>query len=117
MTRALKLHVGMWWQYLIAAFFAILFGYPVLWMIYSSFKPTREILTKPVGAADLAVFRQLRKSFGERRLSNLLFELYAAQSNHGAATHAYRGDGGVYFRPRALSGGANFSFCCSCRAP
>ena len=44
MTRALKLHLGMWWQYLIAAFFAIIFGYPVLWMIYSSFKPTREIL-------------------------------------------------------------------------
>jgi raffinose/stachyose/melibiose transport system permease protein len=35
---------SLWWQYLIALFFLFLFGYPFLWMVYSSFKPTTEII-------------------------------------------------------------------------
>jgi raffinose/stachyose/melibiose transport system permease protein len=33
-----------WWQYLIALMFAAIFGFPLVWMIYSSFKPAKEIL-------------------------------------------------------------------------
>jgi raffinose/stachyose/melibiose transport system permease protein len=32
------------WLYLIAIFFAIIFGYPLIWMVYSSFKTTREMV-------------------------------------------------------------------------
>jgi raffinose/stachyose/melibiose transport system permease protein len=32
------------WQYAVALLFAALFGYPLVWMIYSSFKPTRELI-------------------------------------------------------------------------
>lgn len=32
------------WQYAVALLFAALFGYPLIWMIYSSFKPTRELI-------------------------------------------------------------------------
>src|SRR5579859_2249793 len=33
-----------WWQYAVALFFAAIFGYPLVWMIYSSMKPAGEIL-------------------------------------------------------------------------
>jgi raffinose/stachyose/melibiose transport system permease protein len=32
------------WLYPIAIFFAVIFGYPLVWMVYSSFKPTRELV-------------------------------------------------------------------------
>ncbi len=32
------------WLYLIALLFAVIFGYPLVWMAYSSFKPTREMV-------------------------------------------------------------------------
>ncbi|MBZ0320155.1 MAG: carbohydrate ABC transporter permease [Anaerolineae bacterium] len=32
------------WMYPIALFFAVIFGYPLVWMVYSSFKPTRELV-------------------------------------------------------------------------
>jgi raffinose/stachyose/melibiose transport system permease protein len=36
--------VSGWWQYAIAIFFAAIFGFPLAWMIYSSLKPSSEIL-------------------------------------------------------------------------
>lgn len=45
MTRQIKEQVSIWWQYVIAIAFALIFGYPIVWMMYSSFKPTRDILT------------------------------------------------------------------------
>jgi raffinose/stachyose/melibiose transport system permease protein len=33
-----------WWQYAIAVIFAVIFGFPLVWMVYSSFKTSREIL-------------------------------------------------------------------------
>jgi raffinose/stachyose/melibiose transport system permease protein len=35
---------GAWWQYAIALAFSAIFGFPVVWMVYSSFKPTKELL-------------------------------------------------------------------------
>jgi raffinose/stachyose/melibiose transport system permease protein len=32
------------WQYCVLIFFAFIFGYPLLWTVYSSFKPTKEII-------------------------------------------------------------------------
>lgn len=32
------------WQYIVLIFFAFIFGYPLLWTVYSSFKPNQEII-------------------------------------------------------------------------
>jgi raffinose/stachyose/melibiose transport system permease protein len=32
------------WQYLVLLFFAFIFGFPLVWTVYSSFKPTKEII-------------------------------------------------------------------------
>ena len=42
--RPLRQRFGNWWQYAVALFFAAIFGFPVAWMIYSSLKPSSEIL-------------------------------------------------------------------------
>jgi raffinose/stachyose/melibiose transport system permease protein len=44
MSRGLRLHLSMWWQYAIAIVFAFIFGYPLVWLIYSSFKPIAQII-------------------------------------------------------------------------
>lgn len=44
MKKGLRLHLALWWQYVIAAFFLFLFGFPVIWMIYSSLKTSRQLV-------------------------------------------------------------------------
>lgn len=44
LRRGLRLHLRMGWQYLIALLFALIFGYPLVWLIYSSFKPTTQLI-------------------------------------------------------------------------
>lgn len=44
MVRTLRIQLPLWWQYAVAILFATIFGYPLIWMIYSSFKSTRELL-------------------------------------------------------------------------
>jgi len=44
MSRILREQLSIWWQYLFLLIFAVIFGYPLLWMFYSSFKTTPEIL-------------------------------------------------------------------------
>jgi len=43
-TSALKLHASLWWRYLLAFLFVVIFGYPLFFMITNSFRPTQEIL-------------------------------------------------------------------------
>ncbi len=42
--KPLLQYLSGWWQYAIAIGFAVLFGFPLVWMFYSSFKTSREIL-------------------------------------------------------------------------
>jgi raffinose/stachyose/melibiose transport system permease protein len=44
MSKALRFHLSIWWHYAIALIFAGIFGFPLVWMIYSSLKPTRELV-------------------------------------------------------------------------
>ena len=44
MIKIRRMIHGVWWQYLIAFIFLFVFGYPFLWMVYSSFKPTTDII-------------------------------------------------------------------------
>jgi len=44
MLTSFKKQLNIWWQYAIALFFAAIFGFPLIWMIYSSFKPSKDIL-------------------------------------------------------------------------
>ncbi len=42
--RPMRKILGNWWQYAIALFFAAIFGYPLVWMMYSSLKTSPDIL-------------------------------------------------------------------------
>jgi raffinose/stachyose/melibiose transport system permease protein len=42
--RPIRTVLGNWWQYAIALFFAAIFGFPLVWMMYSSLKTSPEIL-------------------------------------------------------------------------
>jgi raffinose/stachyose/melibiose transport system permease protein len=42
--NSLRNIVANWWQYLVASAFAVLFGFPLVWTVYSSFKTPKEIL-------------------------------------------------------------------------
>lgn len=44
MINTLRHYTVNWWLYPIALFFAVIFGYPLVWMILSSFKSTREMV-------------------------------------------------------------------------
>lgn len=44
MRKSLLVHFAIWWQYLIVFFFAFFFGFPLFWMIFSSFKTSRELI-------------------------------------------------------------------------
>jgi raffinose/stachyose/melibiose transport system permease protein len=44
MMQSFLRQINIWWQYAIALIFAAIFGFPLIWMIYSSFKTSKEIL-------------------------------------------------------------------------
>ena len=44
MKKTLLFHLSLWWQYVIALFFSFIFGFPLVWMIYSSLKSNRELV-------------------------------------------------------------------------
>lgn len=44
MRKSLKFHVSIWWQYVVALVFACVFGFPPVWMVYSSVKPNNELV-------------------------------------------------------------------------
>ena len=44
MKKSLIFHLSIWWQYGIALFFSLFFGFPLFWMVFSSFKSSRDLV-------------------------------------------------------------------------
>lgn len=45
MKKTLVFHLSIWWQYAIALLFSFFFGFPLVWMVYSSLKSSRELIS------------------------------------------------------------------------
>lgn len=43
--KKLLFHLSIWWQYAIALLFSFFFGFPLIWMFYSSLKSSRELIS------------------------------------------------------------------------